>query len=108
MSDFTPEQRCAIETLDTNVSVSAGAGSGKTRVLVERFIKIIADQKSSADAILAITFTKKAAKEMRERIRKTLYTLLEAAENDRKVFWQEQLQCWRRHKSVLLTVSAAK
>ena len=92
MSDFTPEQRCAIETLDSNVSVSAGAGSGKTRVLVERFIKIIADQKASADAILAITFTKKAAKEMRERIRKTLYTLLEAAENDRKVFWQEQLR----------------
>jgi len=92
MPDFTPEQRCAIETLDTNVSVSAGAGSGKTRVLVERFIKIIADKKASADAILAITFTKKAAKEMRERIRKTLYTILEETQNDGKVFWQEQLR----------------
>jgi len=93
MSDFTPEQRCAIETLDANVSVSAGAGSGKTRVLVERFIKIIADKKASADEILAITFTKKAAKEMRERIRKTLYALLgEAAHNDGKIFWQEQLR----------------
>ena len=91
MSDFTQEQKSAIETLDANVSVSAGAGSGKTRVLVERFINIIAEKKASADAILAITFTKKAAKEMRERIRRTLYVLLEGKNNDEKIFWQEQL-----------------
>ena len=92
MSDFTPEQKRAIETLDTNVSVSAGAGSGKTRVLVERFINIIESKKAAADEILAITFTKKAAKEMRERIRKTLYALLEEKTDKEKLFWQEQLR----------------
>lgn len=37
---LTPEQRAAIETLDADLCVSAGAGSGKTRVLVERFLKL--------------------------------------------------------------------
>ena len=41
MFDFTKAQQEAIETLDRNVSVSAGAGSGKTRVLVERFVNIL-------------------------------------------------------------------
>lgn len=45
MTDFTPEQECAIETIESNISVSAGAGSGKTRVLVERFVNIIAKEK---------------------------------------------------------------
>lgn len=91
MADFTQAQKSAIETLDANVSVSAGAGSGKTRVLVEHFVKIIVEQKAFADEILAITFTKKAAKEMRERIRKTLYALLDSGNNAEKIFWQEQL-----------------
>ena len=62
MTDFTPAQECAIETIENNISVSAGAGSGKTRVLVERFVNIIAKEKAAADGILAITFTRKAAK----------------------------------------------
>lgn len=71
MADFTKEQTLAITTLDRNVSVSAGAGSGKTRVLVERFLTILKDPDKSANRILAITFTRKAAREMRERIRKS-------------------------------------
>ncbi len=90
MIDFTPEQKCAIETIESNISVSAGAGSGKTRVLVERFVNIIAKQKASADGILAITFTRKAAKEMRERVRAKLNTLIKDSVSD-QIFWQKQL-----------------
>ena len=90
MSDFTPEQKCAIETIESNISVSAGAGSGKTRVLVERFVNIIAKQKAAADGILAITFTRKAAKEMRERVRAKLNILIKDSMGDR-LFWQKQL-----------------
>ena len=69
MASFTPQQQKAISTLDRNVSVSAGAGSGKTRVLVERFLKILQERKATAQEILAITFTRKAAREMQERVR---------------------------------------
>ncbi|MGE4588748.1 MAG: UvrD-helicase domain-containing protein [Acidaminococcaceae bacterium] len=90
MTDFTPAQECAINTIENNISVSAGAGSGKTRVLVERFVNIIAQQKANADGILAITFTRKAAKEMRERVRAKLNILIKNTANERN-FWQKQL-----------------
>jgi ATP-dependent helicase/nuclease subunit A len=70
MAEFTAPQRQAIDTLDANVAVVAGAGAGKTRVLVERYLNILAQGKAACDEILAITFTNKAAKEMKERIRK--------------------------------------
>src|SRR6185436_8271663 len=50
------------------ICVTAGAGSGKTRVLVERFVHLVLDKEVPVDAILAITFTEKAAAEMKERI----------------------------------------
>jgi len=65
---FTRSQQEAIETLDRNVSVSAGAGSGKTAVLVERFCRIVENRLAKVDEILTVTFTEKAAKEMKERI----------------------------------------
>ena len=70
MADFTPAQARAIAALDTNVAVAAGAGAGKTRVLVERYLNILAQGRAACDGILAITFTNKAAKEMKERIAK--------------------------------------
>ena len=79
MADFTRQQQEAISTLDRNVSVSAGAGSGKTRVLVERFLKILEEEKASAQEILAITFTRKAAREMRERVQKGILDRLAEA-----------------------------
>lgn len=93
MADFTKQQQQAITTLDRNVSVSAGAGSGKTRVLVERFLEILAQKKATAQEILAITFTRKAAKEMAERVRKgILQRLNESAADEDRAFWQQQLQ----------------
>lgn len=93
MASFTNQQQEAISTLDRNVSVSAGAGSGKTRVLVERFLKILGDRQATAQEILAITFTRKAAREMRERVQQGILDRLGAAEaTDDKTYWQEQLR----------------
>jgi len=65
---LTSNQKQAVTTLDRSVSVSAGAGSGKTRALVERFCHIVIQGKAAVDEILTVTFTEKAAKEMKERI----------------------------------------
>ena len=65
---FSEEQNEAIRARAPLVTVSAGAGSGKTRVLVERFIDLVQRDGVSPLEILAITFTEKAAAEMKERI----------------------------------------
>lgn len=65
---FTLNQQEAIDRLDRNVSISAGAGSGKTEVLVQRFCRIVEEGRAGVDEILTVTFTEKAAKEMKERI----------------------------------------
>jgi len=64
-----PEQAIAAHTLDRHLSVTAGPGSGKTTVLVERYLEILRTQNVSVDNIVAITFTNRAANEMRERVR---------------------------------------
>ncbi len=66
--ELSNAQRTAVETVGRNVCVSAGAGSGKTRVLVERFLYLVTQHQISPQAILAITFTEKAANEMKRRI----------------------------------------
>jgi ATP-dependent helicase/nuclease subunit A len=90
MAEFTAPQRQAIDTLDANVAVSAGAGAGKTRVLVERYLNILAQDKAACDEILAITFTNKAAKEMKERIRKRAAELA-AADDGSAARWRAVL-----------------
>ncbi|MCP4547753.1 MAG: UvrD-helicase domain-containing protein [bacterium] len=77
MAEFSlnDEQRPAVDRHDRNLLLSAGAGSGKTRVLVERYLKILEDSDwdlTLPPRILAITFTEKAALEMRERIMRSL------------------------------------
>jgi ATP-dependent helicase/nuclease subunit A len=74
-ADWTSEQVDAIERRDGELLLDAGAGSGKTSVLVERFVRSVLDDGVDVDAILAITFTEKAAAELRDRVRTRLREL---------------------------------
>jgi ATP-dependent helicase/nuclease subunit A len=65
----TPEQAAAIAVGGRDVLLEAGAGTGKTGVMVDRYCRLICDEGVSPDAILAFTFTDKAAAELRQRIR---------------------------------------
>ncbi len=65
---FTDEQLRAIERRDGSLLLSAGAGTGKTSVLVERFVRAVVEDGVEVDSILAITFTEKAAAELRTRV----------------------------------------
>lgn len=95
LDEETKQQREIRITIDKNVAVSAGAGSGKTKVLGTRFIYILQHDQgaTNADDIIAITFTRKAAGEMKTRIREYMQKeVLHAADDDSRQFWRNQLQ----------------
>jgi ATP-dependent helicase/nuclease subunit A len=72
---LTPEQERAVARRDRSLMVRAGAGTGKTTVLVERFVRAVVDDGAPVEGILAITFTEKAAAEMKARVRRRFLEL---------------------------------
>ncbi len=101
MNNFTVGQKKAIETLDRNLLVKAGAGAGKTRVLVERYIAILEQAAADVEGIVAITFTRKAAREMKERVRARIRRLM--AETAGSAAWQRWCEVDRKMDSAPIT-----
>lgn len=87
---WTPAQKNAIDTRDCNVLVSAAAGSGKTAVLVERIISMITDPDKNIDIdrLVVVTFTKAAAAQMKDKIRKALDSMLDENPGDTNLLRQ--------------------
>ncbi|HZZ29247.1 MAG TPA: UvrD-helicase domain-containing protein [Pirellulales bacterium] len=103
VATYTPDQQRAIEARDYSVALSAGAGCGKTFVLTERFLSELTPPDSGrrqppgeslADLheVIAITFTERAAREMRNRIRKNCYERLKAPQVDQEQHWLRLLR----------------
>jgi ATP-dependent helicase/nuclease subunit A len=72
---FTPDQRAAVADRSGSALLVANAGSGKTAVMVERFVEAVLEDGVAVGSILALTFTEKAAGELRERVRRRFTAL---------------------------------
>lgn len=77
LDDLNPAQRAAVEALDGPVLMLAGAGTGKTKALTSRIVHLMATGRARPNEILSVTFTNKAAREMKERVARLLGQVVE-------------------------------
>ena len=77
LDDLNPAQRAAVETLQGPVLMLAGAGTGKTKALTTRIVHLLNTGTARPNEILAVTFTNKAAREMKSRVARTLGQTIE-------------------------------
>jgi ATP-dependent helicase/nuclease subunit A len=89
---LTKQQRRAVVTRDTSVILSSGAGCGKTTVLTERYLSHLRDDDAEVGQVVAITFTDRAARQMRKRIREQVEKQLGDAKFD-----DAATDTWTRH-----------
>src|SRR5271163_232234 len=88
----TDQQRRAIDAQGVSVVLSSGAGCGKTSVLTERYLKHLADDGAEVAEVVAITFTERAAREMRDRIRNAVQERLKGASGSSAARWKLHLR----------------
>ena len=88
---LTDQQGRAVSCRDVSVVLSSGAGCGKTHVLTQRYLSHLREG-AEVGQVVAITFTDRAARQMRERIRQGLHTLLHAAAEDEVERWSAHLR----------------
>src|SRR2546423_9268987 len=74
-TDLTPQQRAAVSHRGSSVVLASGAGCGKTHVLTARYLSHLTDDAADPGEVVAITFTDRAARQMRDRIRQAVSQL---------------------------------
>mgnify|MGYP000566115735 CR=1 FL=1 len=87
MPDLTPEQRLAVHLDCPRLLVSASAGTGKTHVLTQRYLRLVLERGTEVTQIVAVTFTEAAAAEMRCRIAQALRTRLQSSDTSAQAGW---------------------
>ncbi len=86
------QQAKAVAEFDANLLVTAGAGTGKTSVLTNKFLRLLEERRAEVGDVVAITFTKKAAAEMRDRVQQAIRSHIEEATAQTEAeFWKIQL-----------------
>lgn len=88
--EYTEEQKRAIGA-EGRVIVSASAGSGKTKIMIERILRLVLSERASLSEILAVTFTKKAAFQMKERLRTALLEEIKGSSGEKRETLRREL-----------------
>ena len=104
--NWTSEQTEAIYEKGSNILVAAAAGSGKTAVLVERIINKIINEKIDIDSLLVVTFTNAAASEMKERVLKAIYKIIDNEEVDEETILHLERQITLINKAQICTIDS--
>ncbi|MFM1576657.1 UvrD-helicase domain-containing protein, partial [Helcococcus ovis] len=87
---YTPEQREGVFLRNKNIIISAQAGAGKTQVLGKRIIHLLEEKRIDIDKFLIVTFTNKAAAEMKDRIKKAISDRIKDVDSETKIFLKKQ------------------